>query len=110
MAKFVLQGTFTGETVAEIIDHPGDRVAAVGRAMEAVGGTLDQIYLVFGAYDFLIIFEAPDSVSAAGASLAVSGTGAFGHVETHELIAPDEVGSVLQKAKSARGTYQPPST
>jgi uncharacterized protein with GYD domain len=108
MAKFVFQGSFRGETIAGMIDHPSDRVAAVSKAMEKVGGTLDQYYWVLGEYDFLAIVDASDSFSAAAVSLAVSSTGVFTHTETHELIPAGELASVLEKAKSVRAVYQPP--
>jgi len=46
-----------------------------------------------------------DSTSAAAISLAVSSTGAFAHLETHELIPADQIQDVLDRAKSARGQY-----
>ena len=110
MVKHAIFFKLKGETVARMIDHPSDRAAVVRRALEGVGGKLDAYYWMFGPYDGLVISETPDSVTAAAVSLAVASTGAFGHLETHELIPADQIDAVLTKAKSVRQTYQPPGS
>lgn len=108
MAKHAVFFKLTGETVARMIEHPSDRVAVVSRALEQVGGKLEAYYWMFGANDGFVIAEVEDSVTAAAVSLAVASTGAFDHLETHELIAADQIDAVLTKAKRVRGAYEPP--
>ena len=108
MAKFALQGRFRGKTVARMIENPGDRVAAVRAAMEAVGGKLDAYYWMLGDKDFLVIVDAPDSATAAAVSLAVTSSGAFSEFETHELIPSDDISRILERAKQARPAYRAP--
>ena len=55
----------------------------------------------------MVIGEVPSARDAAAAALAVSSTGAFTHVETHELIPNDEIGPLLDRAKTARASYTP---
>ena len=50
----------------------------------------------------------PDSVGAAALSVAVGSTGAFKHLETHELFGQDQLGQMLARAKEANATYQAP--
>ena len=47
---------------------------------------------------------------AAAVAIAVSSTGAVQNLETHELIAPADLGGVLERAGTARGGYRPPGT
>jgi uncharacterized protein with GYD domain len=106
--KFALQGRFRGETVARMIENPSDRVAAVRASMEAVGGKLDAYYWMLGDKDFLVIVDAPDSATVAAFSLAVSSSGAFSELETHELIPSEDISRILSQAKVARPSYRPP--
>ncbi len=52
-----------------------------------------------GQYDGFVIVDLPDSRAAAASSLAVSSTGAFEHLETHELIEAEDVTPILEHAK-----------
>lgn len=106
MAKFAVFFRFKGETIKRLIDDPGDRPGAVRALAESVGGTMESYYLMFGQWDGFVVVEVPDSHTAAAISLAVSSSGAFAHLETHELIDPGELSAILAKAKSA--SYTPP--
>jgi uncharacterized protein with GYD domain len=50
-------------------------------------------------YDGFVIVDLPDSRAAAATSLAVSSTGAFEHLETHELIEAEDLNPILEQAK-----------
>lgn len=63
---------------------------------------------MFGAHDGMVITDVPDSVRAAAISVAVSSTGAFKHLETHELFTQDQLGQMLSHAKHAKEAYRPP--
>jgi uncharacterized protein with GYD domain len=106
MSKFAIFFTLKGETVRGMMDHPSDREKVVSDLLTGAGGTLDVYYWMFGQFDGLVIADVPDSISAAAVSIAVSSTGAFGHVETHELIPGAALKGILEKAKGL--TYSPP--
>src|SRR4029453_13840640 len=72
------------------------------------GGKLGASYLMFGQYDGFVIVGLPDSRAAAATSLAVSSTGAFEHLETHELIEAEDLNPILEQAKGI--TSQLPGT
>jgi uncharacterized protein with GYD domain len=108
MTKYAFFFTLTGETIARFIDKPSDRAAAVRALLEPVGGKLESYYFMFGLDDGFAVCDVPDSTSAAAISLAVSSTGAFGHVHTHELIPAENLTAVLERAKTARSSYRPP--
>ena len=98
MAKFAVFFTFKGETVKGLMDKPSDRGAVVSSLCDAAGGRMEAYYLMFGAWDGFVIAEVPDSKAAAAISLAVSSSGAFGRVETHELLDSAELAGVLNTA------------
>jgi hypothetical protein len=50
----------------------------------------------------------PSNDDAAALSIAIASSGAFSHVETRALVAPQDLTGVLEKAAAARGAYAPP--
>ncbi len=108
--KFAIFFKFKPETIAGAMENPSDRAAVVGGLLESVGGSLDAYYWMFGEHDGFVIADVPDSTSAAAVSLAVASTGAFAHLQTHELIPADQIGQLLERAKAAAGQYTPPGT
>ena len=99
MSKYAVFFTLKGEAIARAMEQPSDRVLVVSKAVESAGGTLEAYYLMFGQYDGFVIVDLPDSRAAAATSLAVSSTGAFEHLETHELIEAEDLNPILEQAK-----------
>lgn len=100
--------SYTSETWGRLINHPEDRVTVARRGVESVGGTLESIYWMLGDRDGLAIVDAPDSVSAAAVSLAVTSSGAFKHNETRELLTQDQLTDALTRARNVAATFRPP--
>ena len=109
MAKYVVFFTYNSDSWQRLINNPGfDRAAAMRQLADAMGGTLESIYWMSGTYDGFDIIEVPDSVTAAALSVTMTSTGAFKHVETHELFSEQQIGQALGKSKDAREVYRPP--
>jgi uncharacterized protein with GYD domain len=108
MAKYVIFFSYTSEAWARMIQNPGDRIAAVRQLTDSVGGSMECAYWMFGAKDGLVIFDVPDSVSAAALSVAVGSTGSFKSLETHELLSQEQLSQVLSRSKAAAQAYRPP--
>ena len=108
MARYASFFSYSSEAWARMISTPGDRTAALRQVLDTVGGSLEAIYWMFGADDGIVIFEVPDSVSAAAVSLAAGSSGAFRHLETHELFTQEQLGEALARAKNTTQVYQPP--
>jgi uncharacterized protein with GYD domain len=108
MAKFAVFFSYKAETWDQMLKKPGDRAAAVRDLASSVGGSVEALYFMFGDRDGFVILDAPDAVAAAAVSVAVSSTGAFSHLETRQLVAPEDLPSVLEKAARAKATYRPP--
>ncbi len=106
MAKYLLLFNFTGETIRRFVAKPSDRAAVVRALAESVGGSLESYYWMFGQYDGAGVLEMPDSRTMAAVSLAAASSGAFTHLETHELIEADDLAGIAERARGI--AYQPP--
>lgn len=102
MTKYLVLFTFKGETLKGLMKKPSDRAAVVGEAARSVGGDLESYYWMLGQYDGLAILDLPDSQAAARLAMTVSSTGAFTHLETHELFSAEQVLEVLKGAGSVQ--------
>ena len=86
MAKYAFFFSYTSDAWARMINSPGDRTAAVRQLADSVGGSVESVYWMLGTHYGILIADVPDSVSAAALSIAVTSTGAFKNVQTHELL------------------------
>ncbi len=108
MAKYAVFFRFTSAAVKGLMDRPSDRAAVVAKLCESAGGRMESYYLMFGAWDGFVVVDVPDSRSVAAISLAVTSSGAFTALETHELIEAGDISATLQKACAL--TYTPPGS
>jgi uncharacterized protein with GYD domain len=108
MAAYALFFSYTPQTWERMMSNPSDRAAAAREVIESSGGTLEVLYFMLGDRDGFAVIHVPGTEDIAALSIAISSSGAFSHVETRALIAPQELGGVLQKAAAARGAYSPP--
>lgn len=99
MTKYLVLFTFKGETLKAFMRQPSDRAAVVDEAARSVGGRLESYYWMLGEYDGLAILDLPDSTAAARLSMTISSSGAFTHLETHELFSAEQVLQLLQGPK-----------
>jgi uncharacterized protein with GYD domain len=106
MSKYAVLFRFRPEAVAAMMRRPNDRAAAVRETFQAIGGDVDAYYWVLGAYDGLLIADAPDAAAIAAVMVTVAGSGALAHTETHELIEADRIPAIVQRAKDI--TYRAP--
>ena len=108
MAKYAFFFSYTSDAWARMINSPGDRTAAVRQLADSVGGSVESVYWMLGTHDGILIADVPNSVSAAALSIAVTSTGAFKNVQTHELLTQEQVSQTLQLARDAAQVYRPP--
>ncbi len=108
MPKYAIFFSYTNDAWARMVNTPGDRTAAIRQLLDSLGGSLESVYWMLGTHDGIVIADAPDSVSAAALSIAVTSTGAFKNVQTHELLTQEQLSRTLQLAKDATQVYRPP--
>jgi uncharacterized protein with GYD domain len=106
----MLQVAYTPASFKAMIAEPSDRKAAAERVAAAVGGKIHQFFFAFGKYDAVVIIEAPDDVTAAGAAMAVAASGGFSGGETTKLLTAEEaVAAMKVGAKVAAAGYRAPT-
>lgn len=108
MPKYALFFTYTSDAWDAMLDNPRDRAAQARAVVEAVDGTMEAIYWMFGPHDGICIFDAPNAINAGAVSVAVGSTGTFTQLETRELLTQDQLTELLGAARECRRRYQPP--
>lgn len=104
MPKYLFQGSYTTDGLRGLLKDGGTkRRSAAQQAVASVGGRLEAFYFAFGKHDVVGIVDAPDNVSVAALSLAVSAAGAFSF-KTTVLLTPEEMDQATRKTV----TYSPP--
>ncbi len=86
MATYVSLINYTDQGIKTIKNSP-NRLDAVRKMIGDMGGELKDFYLTLGAYDLVVVVEAPDDETGAKIFLAI---GAAGNVRTTTLKAFSE--------------------
>jgi len=106
MPHYMVQFSYTSESVSNMARNPQDRAAVARTLIEHVGGRLEAFYYTFGDFDGMGIAELPDNVTATALSMALSSSGGMKAVKTTVLITPEE--SVEAMRKVGTMGYRPP--
>lgn len=86
MAKYIALVNWTDQGIKNVKDSPA-RLDAARKLAQEVGGKLGETYLTIGAYDLVVMMDAPDDETMAKFALKL---GSGGNVRTHTLKALDE--------------------
>ena len=106
MPKYLVHASYSAEGVRGLLKDGGSkRRAAAEAAIKGLGGKLEAFYFAFGDTDVFALADAPDNISAAAVSLAVSASGAV-HTKITVLLTPEEMDEATKKSVS----YRPPGT
>lgn len=106
MAHYLYQGAYTSDALKTLIKKPTNRFDIVRAAAEKLGGSIEGAWFSFGEYDFVVIVEMPDNVSAAAFSLACAAGGAVHSGKTTPLLSQQEGVAAMKRA--ATSGYRPP--
>ena len=98
MPLYLSRFSYTPETWGRLIGSPEDRRQAAQAYIESVGGTLHGFWYAFGTHDGYNLWEAPDNVSMAAVTAALSAGGALSACETTVLLTVEETMDALRKA------------
>jgi uncharacterized protein with GYD domain len=101
MPSYLLQVSYSAETLAAMIKKPQNRGEAVRKSIEKLGGTISGYWLSFGDYDVVAIIDMPDNVSAGAFALAAAAGGGCKSVKTTPLISAEDGMMALKKAGSS---------
>lgn len=104
MPKYMIRANYTAAGAAGLLKDGGTaRVKAITALVESGGGSVESMYWVMGADDFMLIADLPDTESAAAASLNVGASGAAS-CTTSELLTAAQVDAIAKR----RIDYRPP--
>lgn len=105
MPSYLLQVSYSAEAWAAMVKKPQDRIEAVRKSIEKLGGSITGGWLSFGDYDIVAILDMPDNTSAAAFAMAAAAGAACKHVKTTPLLSIEEAKAAMQKAGTSR--YKP---
>ena len=99
MALYMYQASYTAKSMAAQLQEPQDPVEAIRSALEDVGAELVVAAFPFGEYDVLVVYEAPDDVTAASVAMAVAAAGEVKSAKTTRLLSGQEWLESLRKRR-----------
>lgn len=108
MPTYAVIAAYTPEHWGRVVAAPAARGMALRAAAEAVGGSVDALYWMFGNNDLLAIITAPDITAQAALNVAMASTGVFTSFASHEVISADELDEVVARAKATGLVPAPP--
>jgi uncharacterized protein with GYD domain len=98
MSSYLLQASYSVEALSALIKKPQNRTEVIRKAIEKLGGSLTGLWLSFGDYDIVAIFEMPDNTSAAAFALTIGAGGACTSIKTTPLFTAEEGIAAMKKA------------
>lgn len=108
MSTYLLELSYTGESMAAQIKKPQDRLKTAGiPALEAAGCTMIGGGFSFGERDVIILFEGPNDQAAAAVAQVVAAGGSVKASKTTKLLSGSQWTSALRKAGKIAGAYHP---
>lgn len=106
MPKFLVTGSYSAEGLRGLAeDKASGRQAALKKAFEALGGTLEGLYYALGDADVYVLCDCPDNVSIAALSVAASASGLV-RTKTIALLTVEE----MDRALAMKSGYRAPGT
>ena len=103
MALFMYQASYTAKSLAAQLKEPQDPVEVIRPALEELGATIVVAGFPFGEYDVLIVYEAPDEMTAASVAMAVGAAGEVRSGKTTRLLSGQEWLESLSKRRIVKG-------
>ena len=99
MALYMYQASYSAKSMAALLKEPQDPVEAIRAALEDVGAKLTVAAFPFGEYDVLVVYEAPDDMTAASVAMAVAAAGEVKEGKTTRLLSGQEWLESLRKRR-----------
>ena len=107
MPTYLVRFSYASRSIKGLVAQPDVDHAGQASAMVAsIGGKLLGYWYAFGAFDGVVLIEAPDNSAAASVAMAIGGTGEVTRLETTVLLTMDEARAAMHRAANA--THLPP--
>ena len=102
MPRYLIEGSYTSEGTKGLLQEGGSRRRdTVTKVIEGMGGSVEAFYYTFGDRDVIVIYSAPDEITAAALSMAVNQTGKV-RLTTHPLLTAEDFDRAAKKTVDYR--------
>jgi uncharacterized protein with GYD domain len=108
MPHFLTQVSYNDQAWQALVSNPHDRLEAIRPVIEKLGGQIVNAWFAFGDYDFVLITQFPDNVSAAALAIAAAAGGACKAIKTTPLMDTAEGLEAVRRAGTSG--YRAPTT
>ena len=98
MPHYLVQASYTSETLALLSKNPQNRLEIVAGVVQKLGGRVEAGYFSFGDYDVTMIVELPDNSTAAGMAIGSAGKGHVKAIKTTPLLTGEEALEAMRVA------------
>jgi uncharacterized protein with GYD domain len=100
MALYMYQASYTARSMAAQLKDPQDPVDVIRPALAELGAKIVVAGFPFGEYDVLVVYEAPDDMTAASVAMAVAAAGEVKSGKTTRLLSGQEWLESLRKRRT----------
>ncbi len=97
MTLYMYEASYTAKSMAAQLKDPHDPAEAIRAALEDLGAKILVAGFPFGEYDVLVVYEAPDDMTAASVAMAVAAAGEVKSAKTTRLLSGQEWLESLRK-------------
>ena len=99
MTLYMYQASYTARSMAAQLKAPQDPVEAIKPTLEDLGAKIVVAGFPFGDYDVLVVYEAPDDMTAASVAMAIAAAGEVKSGKTTRLLSGQEWLESLRKRR-----------
>jgi uncharacterized protein with GYD domain len=99
MTLYMYQASYTAKSMAAQLQEPQDPMETIGPTLEDLGAKILVAGFPFGEYDVLVVYEAPDDMTAASVAMAVAAAGEVKSAKTTRLLSGEEWLESLRKRR-----------
>jgi uncharacterized protein with GYD domain len=99
MTVYMYQASYTAKSMAAQLKEPHDPLEAIRPTLEELGAKILVAGFPFGEYDVLVVYEAPDDMTAASVAMAIAAAGEVKSGKTTRLLSGQEWLESLRKRR-----------
>ena len=99
MTLYMYQASYTAKSMAAQLKEPQDPVEAIRPTLEDLVAKMVVAGFPFGEYDVLVVYEAPDDMTAASVAMAIAAAGEVKSGKTTRLLSGQEWLESLRKRR-----------
>ncbi|TME08190.1 MAG: GYD domain-containing protein [Chloroflexi bacterium] len=109
MGFYMCQFAYTPEAWTSMTKNPQDRSKPVNELAQKLGSRVVGLYYYFGDYDGILLFEAPDDITANAVIVASMAPGHLKVTRTSRMFTSEETVEIMRKAGSVNFEAGPSS-